>query len=93
MDGVATELIDSASKLVDLNPALGFIILGLVALVIFLWREVKAGQGREAELGKALLAEKDKQIADKIRQLNEAHEDRRMFERLMDRVEEKAARK
>lgn len=82
MDVVTGPIGNSVQSIVDLNPFAGVLVGILIVAVTILWRELLAERKRAHDAAAAL-------IADKNMQLDEAKEDRKFYERLVDRVEKR----
>ena len=82
MDVVTGPIGNGEKNIVDLNPFAGVLVGILIIAVIILWRELLAERKRAHDASKAL-------IDDKNAQLDEAKEERKFYERLVDRVEKR----
>lgn len=81
MDEVVTGPVGNGLKqIVDINPAAGVLIGVLLAAIVFLWRELVKERAAKDKAMAAHLEDKNEQIA-------EAKEERKVWERLMDRME------
>jgi hypothetical protein len=82
MDVVTGPIGSGVQNMIDLNPFAGVLVGILIVAVIILWRELLAERKRAHDASATL-------IADKNAQLDEAKEDRKFYERLVDRVEKR----
>jgi hypothetical protein len=78
VNGVPEAVGRGVGDLVDLHPAIGVLVGILLIALVWVVREWRASEKAR--------------IADKEAQLKEAREDRKMFERLIDRLEERAGK-
>lgn len=82
MDVVTGPIGSGVQSIIDLNPYAGVLIGVLIVAVVILWRDA-------AEERKGRRAAEAALISDKNAQLEEAKEDRKFYERLVDRVEKR----
>ncbi len=82
MDVVTGPIGNGVQSIVDLNPYAGVLVGILIVAVVMLWRDAQ-------EARKGRMAAEAALLADKNAQLEEAKEDRKFYERLVDRVEKR----
>lgn len=82
MNGVPEAVGTGVSKLVDINPAIGILVAILIIAIVFLARELLRSLDRERSLSAKYLASVEKRVDDE-------RKDREVYDRFIEKLEER----